>query len=372
MLLPAGRNQYVIAETAQRRTLFERGNRRQSGRRQPVAANVDAAVIVHDARTSVYTGFIEQAAAGAVRGGCQAIVCLHRWDMLSEPAKRKLETGPLSEGWLSLPIMCTDAQGAGVAQLKQTLTGQTAVFIGTPGSGKTSLIRALAAEPQQAKAAPRTTATVLTALDSMYLIDTPGFKELHLGPLTGEETAALFGDIVPLTQHCRFSDCTHRTEPDCAVIAALQRGDIVKERVQLMHALSHGKTHAPDPEGSRTGQRRPEQQQQNFTCCRCGLAVTAENAGSRHRNHCPQCLTSLHVDERPGDRAAICRGAMEPISVWVRKGGEWAVIHRCHSCGELRSNRIAADDNPMLLLSLAVRPLSDPPFPLHQLETPAR
>ena len=58
---------------------------------------------------------------------------------------------------------------------------------------------------------------------------------------------------------------------------------------------------------------------------------------------------------------------MEPIAVWVRKGGEWAVIHRCRLCGSLSSNRTAADDNPTLLMSLAVKPLAQPPFPLERL-----
>ena len=58
---------------------------------------------------------------------------------------------------------------------------------------------------------------------------------------------------------------------------------------------------------------------------------------------------------------------MEPIAVWVRRGGEWAVIHRCRECGALRSNRIAGDDNEFVLLALAVRPLAQPPFPLDQL-----
>lgn len=65
-------------------------------------------------------------------------------------------------------------------------------------------------------------------------------------------------------------------------------------------------------------------------------------AGAQHRNHCPNCLTSLHLDNEPGDRAADCGGQMEPVAVWVRKGGEWAIIHRCRLCGKLTSNRIAA------------------------------
>ncbi len=82
-----------------------------------------------------------------------------------------------------------------------------------------------------------------------------------------------------------------------------------------------------------------------------------QNAGSDHRNHCPNCLSSLHVDIEPGDRAADCGGIMEPVAVWVRKGGEWAIIHRCKRCGALSSNRVAADDNPMKLMSIAMRPL---------------
>ena len=76
-----------------------------------------------------------------------------------------------------------------------------------------------------------------------------------------------------------------------------------------------------------------------FTCKVCGRVCTPQNAGSDHRNHCPNCLSSLHVDEEPGDRASDCGGIMEPLAVWVRKGGEWAIIHRCKRCGKLSSNR---------------------------------
>lgn len=63
---------------------------------------------------------------------------------------------------------------------------------------------------------------------------------------------------------------------------------------------------------------------------------------------------------------------MEPAAVWVRKGGEWAIIHRCRRCGALSSNRIAADDNPMKLMSIAMRPLSAPPFPIEHIEEMTR
>ena len=93
-----------------------------------------------------------------------------------------------------------------------------------------------------------------------------------------------------------------------------------------------------------------------FTCRVCGRLVVPAEAGSNHRNHCPNCLASVHLDEEPGDRASPCHGVMDPIAVWVRKNGEWAVIHRCRVCGRMHSNRIAADDNPMKLMAIAMRP----------------
>lgn len=96
----------------------------------------------------------------------------------------------------------------------------------------------------------------------------------------------------------------------------------------------------------------------SFTCKGCGWPVVSYGAGSNHRNHCPNCLTSVHVDERPGDRASECHGRMDPIGVWVREDGEWAIVHRCRICGKLSSNRIAADDNPMKLMAIAMKPFT--------------
>ena len=59
---------------------------------------------------------------------------------------------------------------------------------------------------------------------------------------------------------------------------------------------------------------------------------------------------------------------MEAIGVWVRKGGEWAIIHRCKMCGQLDSNRTAADDNPLKLMAVALRPLGNLPFPLEHID----
>ena len=105
-----------------------------------------------------------------------------------------------------------------------------------------------------------------------------------------------------------------------------------------------------------------------FTCKKCGREVFPDGAGSDHRNHCPNCLASLHVDDQPGDRASDCGGRMEPIAVWVKRNGEWSIIHKCRICGKIAANRIAADDNPMMLMSIAMKPISAPPFPLERIE----
>lgn len=107
---------------------------------------------------------------------------------------------------------------------------------------------------------------------------------------------------------------------------------------------------------------------ESFTCKSCGRLVVPQGAGSGHRNHCPNCLCSLHVDNKPGDRDCDCGSIMDAVGVWVRKNGEWAIIHRCRRCGGFSSNRVAADDNPMKLMSIALRPLTSPPFPIERIE----
>ena len=101
-----------------------------------------------------------------------------------------------------------------------------------------------------------------------------------------------------------------------------------------------------------------------FLCKHCKREVSAESYGTRQRNHCPYCLWSLHLDESPGDRQSACRSLMEPIGVWVKRDGEWAIIHRCCACGVLRTNRVAGDDDPWAMMALAAKPLAQPPFPL--------
>jgi hypothetical protein len=98
--------------------------------------------------------------------------------------------------------------------------------------------------------------------------------------------------------------------------------------------------------------QRPNQPEE-FRCRHCRVMVGLVPSGGRHRNHCPYCLHSRHVDERmPGDRLSPCGGTMAPIGYFTRPNGEYTLVHSCLECGVKRQNRIAADDDFDLVLAL--------------------
>ncbi len=93
---------------------------------------------------------------------------------------------------------------------------------------------------------------------------------------------------------------------------------------------------------------------ENFICEKCGREVK----GNGFTNHCPTCLWSKHVDENPGDRASLCKGAMEPFSV-SQKSGKWLIHHKCVSCGFKKIQTASAEDNFEKILFLAATEISD-------------
>lgn len=90
-----------------------------------------------------------------------------------------------------------------------------------------------------------------------------------------------------------------------------------------------------------------QRRRENFTCVHCGFAAQ----GNGYTNHCPECLWSQHVDVNPGDRAAHCRGSMEPVGFTIKRGA-YILIHRCTECGITKKNKAAKNDRFDALLRL--------------------
>ena len=107
-----------------------------------------------------------------------------------------------------------------------------------------------------------------------------------------------------------------------------------------------------------------KEQNQEFICSHCERKVFYDRSiGTKHRNHCPYCLWSKHVDlDESGDRKSACQDEMEPISLTFKqegitkygkaKQGELMLIHQCLKCNKISINRLAADDNSQVILEV--------------------
>jgi hypothetical protein len=121
-----------------------------------------------------------------------------------------------------------------------------------------------------------------------------------------------------------------------------QRHDKIRRPERKYEAATAARRHKRKPDGS-----------EEFKCGHCRAFIGPTIYGGKHRNHCPLCLYSRHVDRsHPGDRASDCRSLMEPIGTFARDNGEQMVVHRCGGCGTERHNRVAADDSAIALLRL--------------------
>lgn len=102
----------------------------------------------------------------------------------------------------------------------------------------------------------------------------------------------------------------------------------------------------------------------DFICMNCRNFVSAEAvlSGVHHRNHCPYCLSSRHLDLfKAGDRLSACKARMRPVTLTLKRTykkypaenrGEIMVVHQCEGCGKISINRIAADDNAEILMNV--------------------
>jgi ribosome biogenesis GTPase len=148
-------------------------------------------------------------------------------------------------------IYTSTKTGAGLDELKTTITGKISAFAGPSGVGKSSLLNVIQSGLGLAvndvstainKGKHTTVTRQMFALDGGgYVADTPGWKSLALWDTEPEELDAYFPELRSLVAHCQFSDCSHRHEPGCAVLSALNEGKIHRERYESYLRLRSGK-----------------------------------------------------------------------------------------------------------------------------------
>ena len=249
----------VIAAILPRRSAFVRSaadaSRRTAGLladEQVIAANVDVAFLVAGLDGDFNLRRLERYLAVAWASRVTPVVVLNKADIARDLDGRLVAVEAIAP---SVPIVVLSAlTGDHLADLAPYLgPGRTAVVLGSSGVGKSTLVNALLGEARQATAAVRgddsrgrhtTTHRELFALPGgALLIDTPGIRSLEVvGADIGVETA--FDDIDALALGCRFSDCGHDREPDCAVQAAIADGSLSRDRLDSQRKLERELAHS--------------------------------------------------------------------------------------------------------------------------------
>jgi ribosome biogenesis GTPase len=228
----------MIERVFARRTVFTRGAAGREVRVQVVAANVDLIYAVSGMDADFNLHRIQRYLARIHAGGAAPGVILNKADLCPDVAGRVLEVEQACPG---VPVHAVSAlRGEGLAAIRAAVgPGMTAAFLGSSGTGKSTLINALLGGERMATGAVRevdgkgrhTTShrQLLLLPDGGLLLDTPGMRELQIAGGDGLDTA--FADVVELAAQCRYPDCRHASEPGCAVKAAVAAGTIDAERL---------------------------------------------------------------------------------------------------------------------------------------------
>lgn len=207
-----------------------------------IAANIDIAFVVASIvapRTS--TGFIDRFLVTAQAYEIPAAIVFNKTDLYNDPLLEFMNELISTYTRIGYPCFPTSAlTGSGMDELREMMKNKTSLFAGHSGVGKSAIINA--AEPglkiktgdiseNHLKGKHTTTFAQMHPLSfGGYIVDTPGIKEFGLIDLDRGELAMFFPEMLNLVKECQYYNCTHVHEPGCAVVAAVDRGDVSSER----------------------------------------------------------------------------------------------------------------------------------------------
>ncbi|MBU3737227.1 MAG: ribosome small subunit-dependent GTPase A [Methylobacterium sp.] len=236
-------NEGVIEACLPRTSLLYRSN---AYRKKLLAANVSQVIIMLAAEPSFYEDLLNRCLVAAEAAGIAALILLNKSDLPgSADALRKL--APYQA--LGYPLITLSAR-EDASGLRPWLHGKTSVLVGQSGMGKSTLVNALLPEARSRtreissaldSGKHTTTAARLYHLDrDSHLIDSPGLQEFGLAHLTADQIEQAFIEFRPFLGRCRFNDCRHLHEPDCALRNAVSQGAVAAARLECYHKiLSH-------------------------------------------------------------------------------------------------------------------------------------
>lgn len=245
LVRPGGpRGLHLLHRRLERRSLLARRATGDAEEAQGVAANVDVVFLVEAFPAPINVHRLERGLALAWEAGARPVIVLTKSDLADDPG------GTLDDvagrlGAIDIVLMRPE-DSAGLARIQETLPeGATGVLLGPSGAGKSTLVNALAGHDTMRTAEVRRDGkgrhtTVRRELVELpwgaVIIDTPGIRQL--GVWAGLSAVdATFDDVTQVAERCRFADCHHEGEPDCAVEAALADGSLSADRFAHWQAL---------------------------------------------------------------------------------------------------------------------------------------
>lgn len=235
----------AIEEILPRRNLVARPNYRNE--LKPFAANVDLMAIVVAVKPPFERILIDRYLVLAEQLEIAPLILLNKLDLAGGDRGELIES-LATYRQLGYPVIAGSVRsGEGMDELDKHFAGKTCILVGQSGVGKSSLIQHLVPDIElrigalsQASGLGRHTTTETTLYhlrNGGDLIDSPGIRTLRLGHLSPAQISHGFVEFRSHLGQCRFTDCSHRSEPECAVHAALERGEIDPRRLHSFHTL---------------------------------------------------------------------------------------------------------------------------------------